>query len=168
MAKALKFLDGYGGQSLAELLDMKRTYRVDSLVGAIEQALNAKPRRNLSSAEHTVLAVEAMEREVNNGGFHQLFTNSSKEHTSHLLGALERIGCPKVAAIARKAIGCLGLPARYTPDDVAAAAGAVSRQLGRCDVRYFAAREPIADRLLEFIEQFASDIRFPRPRRSRS
>jgi len=52
---------------------MEDGYRVDSLVLAMESALDAKDRRTLSPEERVVLAVEALEREVNNGGYDQFF-----------------------------------------------------------------------------------------------
>ena len=68
----LEFLDSYGGQSLDELLAMEATHRKDSLLLAIESALDAKATRlgpaSLTSEERMILAVEALEREVNNGG----------------------------------------------------------------------------------------------------
>ncbi len=47
--------------SLDEILALTRSYRIDSLVVAIEQALDAKSSQ-LSDAERAVLAVEALER----------------------------------------------------------------------------------------------------------
>jgi hypothetical protein len=61
------FLDGYRGQTLDELLTMTDTYREDSIILAIEQALQQKAPTDLTPPEHVVLAVEALEREVNNG-----------------------------------------------------------------------------------------------------
>lgn len=73
------FLEGYEGQTLQQLIAMKENYRIDSLVLAIEQALNAKPDTELSNAERVVLAIEALEREVNNGGYHQFFINAGRD-----------------------------------------------------------------------------------------
>jgi hypothetical protein len=66
-----KFLEGYSGQSTDQLLSLEADYRTDSLVLAFEQAIIQKAERNgvksLSDEERIVLAVEALEREVNNG-----------------------------------------------------------------------------------------------------
>jgi len=79
------FLEGYGGQAIAQLIAMKDSHRVDSLVLAVEQALGGKRAEDLSEPERVVLAVEAMEREVNNGGYEQFFFNSSREFTGLLV-----------------------------------------------------------------------------------
>jgi hypothetical protein len=114
----LLWLDNYSGQTLDELLALTDQYRVDSLVVALEQALEkkaARPGVNLSIEETIVLAVEALEREVNNGGFSQFFINSSCVYTPLIVDALRRIVCPVSANIAEKAIqaaGFEGLPAQ--------------------------------------------------------
>lgn len=137
------FLEGYGGQTTEQLLAMASQYRIDSLVLAFEEGLSRKG--SLTPEERVVLAVEAMEREVNNGGFHQFFTNSSGEYAEELPGALDRIGCPATAALAREA-----LAARTDPD-----------RLDAIDGRYYESREDIAGRLFEFIRQNAGSITLP-------
>jgi len=60
----LQWLDSYSGQTLEQLLAMTNEYRVDSLVVALEQALEQKSARaggeSLSIEETIVLAVEAL------------------------------------------------------------------------------------------------------------
>ena len=69
----LPWFDGYSGQSVDELLSLKGRYRTDSIVVAFEQALSQKSAKRGDSALRTeelaVLAIEALEREVNNGGY---------------------------------------------------------------------------------------------------
>src|SRR5215470_8182521 len=93
----LPFLSSYSGQSPEELLSLESAYRIDSLVLAFEEAVGQKARRqgpqSLSNQELIVLAVEALEREVNNGGYEQFFINSSKEFAPIMVEALGRIGC---------------------------------------------------------------------------
>jgi uncharacterized protein DUF4375 len=140
----LPWLD-YGGQTTDELLALADAYRTDSIVAAFEEALDRKAEaaRSLSGPEQVVLAVEALEREVNNGGFSQFFFNSSRQYCDRVVGALEQIGCPKAAAITRRAVAAAG-------DE---------ETLDRCDHEYYAAGEDIAGRLLEFIRANRSDIR---------
>lgn len=72
------FFDGYDGQTTDELLALETTYRTDSLVLAFEAALRLEPDpAKLSREETWILAIEALEREVNNGGYDQFFLNSS-------------------------------------------------------------------------------------------
>jgi hypothetical protein len=112
----LQWLDGYAGQSLEELLALDGKCRVDSLIVAMEQALEQKSARegddSLSYEEAIVLAVEALEREVNNGGYSQFFVNTSRVYTPIVVGALRRVNCPVTAVItetAMKAAGFHGL-----------------------------------------------------------
>ena len=45
----------------------------------------------LTDAEHDVLAIEALEREVNNGGYSQFFVNGSLEFVPTVVAACSRI-----------------------------------------------------------------------------
>lgn len=148
------FLDSYGGQSTEELLALEREFRVDSLVLAFEQAIQGKSQDSVSTEESYVLAVEGLEREVNNGGYSQFFGNSSGEFSSVIEAALRAIDCPKTADITRDAIAALRVEA-LTAEAVAAAAlnedESIQQALADCDGRYFANDEPIADRLFRWI-----------------
>lgn len=157
-----RFLESYEGQSTEELLALAGEFRIDSLVLAFEQALQAKPADLLSAEESQVLAIEALEREVNNGGYRQFFGNSSGEFTPVIETALRAIGCPKVADITRDAVAALGSGV-LTAKAVAAAEfaddEAIEAALAACDDRYFANDEPIADRLFQWIGRHAHAIR---------
>jgi len=58
----------------------------------------------LTSAERVAYCVDALEREVNNGGFQQFFWNSSGDTAAETLGALEAIGAAAAAGILRRAL----------------------------------------------------------------
>ncbi len=161
------WLDGYSGQSADELLSLQGKYRTDSLVLAFEEAIRQKAERegtqNLTNEERVVLAVEALEREVNNGGYDQFFANSSREFAPTVVGALQRIGCKKTATITQKAIKALGTSDLTAEAIDAAMAGDDEQrlaQLNRCDDSYCKSTEPIAERLLAFIKANKTSIRF--------
>ena len=139
------FLESHGGQTTEELLGLAGKYRIDSLVLAFEQAIQRKP--NPSTEEIYVLAVEALEREVNNGGYSQFFSNSSNEFAGIVETALRAIGCPRTADITRDAVLA------------SAAGGDPEKVFSICDDRYFRNDEPIADRLFEWIKANRSEIR---------
>jgi len=153
----LEWLDGYSGQTVDQLLALDGRCRVDSLVLAFEEALGQKVARSgegsLSSEERIVLAIEALEREVNNGGFGQFFENSSREFAPIIVQALERIGCPRTAEIAQEAIDALHLP-KLTVDAIEASINNTESDddLNRCDESYMQAGEDIAGRLFAFIK----------------
>jgi hypothetical protein len=79
----------YSGQSADELFGLAGSCRADSLVVAFETALDEKATNQgfaaLSEPERDVLAVEALEREVNNAGSGQLVLNSSNVHVSQVV-----------------------------------------------------------------------------------
>ena len=161
MSTDLPFLDSYAGQSTGELIDLERSYRVDSIVLAFEEALQRK--RNLTQQEKVVLSVEALEREVNNGGFSQFFCNSSREFAADIGGALVDIGCPKTAALTQSAMSILAVDVSMTSDEIEDAACDASEvqdeKLGELDAIYYQGEEePIADKLFEFIKRNRSSI----------
>ena len=154
-----KFLKGYSAQSVEQLLSLESEYRIDSLVLAFEEAIGQKAgregTRNLTEEENVILAVEALEREVNNGGYHQFFINSSQQFVPIVVSALQRIGCNKTAAITEKAIKTLGI-SDLNPEAIDMATARLGKQLiaklEKCDDSYYKSAEPIADRLFSFIK----------------
>ena len=143
-----RFLEGHGGRTTEQLLALETECRLDSLVLAFEEGIQAKGLHppDIAPQEEYVLAVEALEREVNNGGYGQFFVNSSNEYAAVMEEALLAIGCPKVAAITREAISARG---KAGEDGVFAS----------CDARYYASDEPIADRLFDWIKRNRASIR---------
>jgi len=165
-----EFLAGYDGQSTAELLGFRGRYRTDSLVLALEEALGQKASRVgtalLTTEERIVLAVEGLEREVNNGGYEQFFLNESAEFAGEIATALETIGCPSYAATAQRALAALGISGQPSPAAIEAAmeAGGASleERLRECDDAFFAVDgEDIAESLLEFVRTHAENITVP-------
>ena len=148
-----RWLEGYSGESAADLIALASSCRIDSIVLAFEQAVQAKLETmalsDLTEAELTILAVESLEREVNNGGYDQFFLNTP-EYSPHVAAALDRIGCPVTAKITREAIALAG----RTPED--ARNDALHKA---CDSPYYESGEPIADRLFEYLKRNAGAVR---------
>lgn len=154
------FLDRYSGQSVDELLALENEYRVDSIVLAFEEAVLRKAERigmdSLSEAERTILAVEALEREVNNGGYDQFFFNSSCQYASIIVEALERIGCPKTAKITQGAIDALDAPdlTVETIERIIQSDDEERREKhGECDEDFYDYEEDLAECLFLFIKK---------------
>jgi hypothetical protein len=166
----LPWRDAYHDESTDALLALEGHYRTDSIIVVFEQAVGQKAARagdaGLSPEEYAILAIEALEREVNNGGYSQFFTNSSKEHAARVVEALEAIGCPRFAAVTRDAVSALGISGPVTEAAVDAAMDGISDErlarLSACDAAYSGvAGEDIAARLLAFIKEHRSAIRLP-------
>jgi Domain of unknown function (DUF4375) len=154
----LPFLKEYSGQTVEQLLSLEGEYRIDSLVGAFEEALLKKAFRDgdavLNDEERIILAVEALEREVNNGGYSLFFENSTREFAPIIVQALVRIGCPKTAEITQRAIDALHLPDLSVEAIDAAMAGDNVREedLNGCDKSYYKGPEDIAGQLFAFVK----------------
>jgi hypothetical protein len=108
-----QWLDEYSGQSTAELLALEATHRIDSLVLAFEAALQQRVAEggfeSLSEHDCFILAIEALEREVNNGGYAQFFVNESAIFTPVILDALTAIGASTTRQVTADAIAALGM-----------------------------------------------------------
>jgi len=154
-----KWLD-YAGQSTSELIDLAGEYRIDSIVCAFEQAIGQKEdsstQSEISSEERTVLAIEALEREVNNGGYDQFFRNLSREYVPVIVRELQRIGCTEAAALTQRAIDILAIQGGLTHGAIAAAMAeeddSRAEKLGECDDAYYSSIGDLAGPLFEFIK----------------
>jgi len=161
-----KWLDAYSGQTTAELIDLEEEYRTDSLVLAFEQALQQKVDRvgndNLSDAERVVLAVEALEREVNSGGYSQFFFNSSNEFTPIVVHSLGAIGCSEVAELTQLAIDMLGINGPITVDAIDCVmeneSDELEERLDVCDEQYYKVAGDLSGPLFEFIKANRDEI----------
>lgn len=156
-----EFLDAYDGQSTDELIALSATHRIDSIVLAFEQALQDKA--SLNKEERTIVAIEGLEREVNNGGFSQFFVNSSNEFVPCIQEALKAIGCPKTATLCSQAMAILGITEDMSTDTIEDLACDASdeqdQRLSKLDEIYYEGEEePIAGKLFEFIQQNRSVI----------
>ena len=171
-AKEKSVADGkwleYSGQTTAELIAMEKSFRIDSLVAAFQQAIDQKAARvreqNLTEEERIALAVQDLEREVNNGGYDQYFINSS-EYRGIIVRALERIGCRRAATITKQAIDSLGISGLLTTAKIDQAMSKVDEKrseiLDECDHQYFANEEFIAGKLFEFIKANPGRVSVP-------
>jgi hypothetical protein len=175
MKPRLPWIDDYHGETCDELLAKKGKFATGGILFAFERGLYAKnnrdPKTRFTPAEWTVLAVEGLEREVNNGGYHQFFTNSSVEYVPAVVAALKTIGCPRTAALTQEAIDLLGLD-EVTANSVEERALDQSEEarydqllaaLNAIDQRFYAydTGESIEDSLLSYIEANKDSIHLP-------
>ena len=156
----------YKKQTTGQLLNCAETHRVDSLLCSFELGIKAKEASGveLTSEERLVLAVAALQREVNNGGFHQFFTNSSCKYVPSIVDCLKRIGAQEAAELAAKSISLLKLP-QVTAEAASQAAGAIPEdddevlaELDACDQRYYTIGD-MDEKLFEFVKTNADLIR---------
>jgi hypothetical protein len=163
-----KWLDGYSGQTVEQLLALSPEYRIDSIVLAFEDALTRRAQDiglgALNEVEISVLAIEALEREVNNGGHHQFFLNTP-EYAEHVVAALRRIGCTRTAEVVQRAIDLLELTGPITASRVAdaldhdAKGSLIEILIEECDAPYFDEPESIAERLFAYLSENRQRVR---------
>ncbi len=159
----------YEGQSTSELIALRESHRKDSLVLAFEQGIQSKADRAgfdaLTQAEQTVLVVEAVEREVNNGGYRQLFLNQTHEYVEHFVDALHRIGCPVAARLTQDAINALQLEGPASPQAVSRTIqredSARDALLNDLDDRYYDEVGDLSEALFAWIQAHAEHITLP-------
>ena len=154
----------YTGQTTPELLAGKSTHAIASLLCAFEWGIQAKigpgGEDELTGDERLVLAVMALQREVNNGGYSQFFTNSSRRFASTIVEYLRRIGCDATATITERAIRTLNVEA-VSDDSVSHAAlnanTSTNQLLDMLDREYYKLNE-IEPQLFQFIETHQNNI----------
>lgn len=154
----LKFLKDYSGQTVDDLLRMAETHRIDSLVLAFESALDKKATSkgfvNLSEPEQFILAIETLEREVNNGGYLQFFMNTSSEYVPIIVKALKAILCLNTAFTTQYAINEFNK--NNKPEDQQR----LHALMDAFDNLYFESNECIEDELFEYIKRHKEEINF--------
>jgi len=168
----LKWLDQYSGESTDQLIALETEYRSDSIVLAFEQALDQKSERSgyesLSVEETDILAIEALEREVNNGGYHQFFFNTcyslGSDYAIHIVNALRRIGHAEAAELTSEAIALLEIDGEITVDAINQVMekdddSALLEKLDLLDTRYYETVGDLSVPLLEYIKQNREKIR---------
>ena len=155
----LRWLPEYSGETTSELIALERAFRKDSVIAAFEQALEEKAHRIggiglLTGEERVVLAVVALEREVNNGGYDQFLLNTNGELVEEADGALERIGRGDLARLTRRAIDIAKSHVR-SQADLPSADGV------EADSEYYQVAGDLAEPLFEFIKQIQERIILP-------
>lgn len=157
-------MEGYSGETTDELIGRADEYRTDSVVLAFEQAIAAKADRVGSQAltwpERVVLAVEALEREVNSGGYVSLFAYEA-EHVPDLVRALTAIGATRAGQITQAAIDALRIDGPLTGAAVQAAVEADefdADALSAHDDAYLADVGDLAEPLLEYIRANRTEV----------
>lgn len=170
VAPSRRWLKTYSGQSTAQLIAMESKYDLASLLLALEQALGMKVHRfgatSLSLPERTVIAVEALEREVMNGGYQLFFQNSSKVHAPQVVAALKRIQSFTIAKITQDALSAIGLRGRVNRKQIDIAMAKLNpkadARLRRCDEVFFLAGCEITPLLFRYVKANRDRVSIPR------
>jgi hypothetical protein len=124
----------------------------DDIVISSKADLVSHPAR-----KQVALCLHKLEAEVNNGGFHQFFGNSSGELVPETLRALDAIGAPKTKALLEQAIA-VAFPSGY-PSDTSEVSlkladfDEVADGLEPLDQAFYRYQEPLSDLVNSFLER---------------
>jgi hypothetical protein len=165
--KRTDVFEQYSGETLDELLAYPSKGQYGSLARAFEQAIQQKVAQKgkdgLTKEEYIVLAVRALDREVNNGGYDQFFCNSSRQYASTIVDALRQIGCDEAASITQRALGALSVPS-LDPDSITKAItkndNRRTEELYACDRLFYQKHQDIAKNLYLFVKRNKTRIEF--------
>ncbi len=113
----------------------------------------------LNDAQRVFYITQALEMEVNNGGFAQFFYNSSGKFANEIVSAFEKIGAVKTAEICKKAVSIYGdtVPLdRDEREDVLVPEDEVEEErieeiLDTCDSAFYAYEEDLVALNYQFI-----------------
>ncbi len=102
------FFTSCNAQTKFDLDKVLQMDREDLIVMEIDTYLNEKSKyreemEKLNSSQRVLLIIESLQSEINNGGFHQYYWNSSGDYAMETVNALNQIGAVKTAEIVKKA-----------------------------------------------------------------
>ena len=113
----------------------------------------------LTPAVRVAYCLHQLEAEVNNGGFHQFFSNSTGEYVAETIQALLDIGAIRTSDLLKRAVA-IGFPAGY-PADASAYASAVADfddvadALEPLDQEFFRYEDSLSDLVNEYLAKSA-------------
>ena len=112
----------------------------------------------LSVPQRVFYLNQNLEREVNNGGFHQFFFNLSGDNAEETIGTLEAIGAHKTAELLRQAIAAF--PDAKVPKDpderqVSMLNAFRDGAFNDLDEKFFAYEDPMTDLNFDWIRKNA-------------
>jgi hypothetical protein len=141
---------GQGSSTTMNLMDV---------IAAVQEKERRRGSDALAPHEKVVLDVDALEGEINNGGFHQYFFNSAGDRVAAAVDALKLIGALKAAAIVEDA--CRPFPDGRPDVDRFAR----QRQLQKIDdavfkgldERFYAYPDPIGELMVTYYRKHSAD-----------
>jgi hypothetical protein len=122
--------------------------------------------QDLSTPERVFLLIWEFESEVNNGGFHQYFHNSSGAGAPHVVAALKTVGAQATGAIAQRALNAVNPVTTWADDagrqaSIKALPSATRQTLEDLDQEYYACREDLIPLLYKYVAEHRTEIGAP-------
>jgi hypothetical protein len=147
-----------------EILKLRNsTEMIIELSYGISDKINKNGYDSLSQVEKVLHHVYWLESEVNNGGFHQYFSNSSGDYAFETPEACKEIGAPYTASLVDNANNIF--PNGKPPSDwqqrnnwLNENGETIKKTLGDIDNKFFEYREPLAELQKEYMEKYKGQI----------
>jgi Domain of unknown function (DUF4375) len=123
--------------------------------------------RDLSPPERVFLLVWELESEVNNGGFHQYFHNSSGALARDVVNALKTIGAQATADITQRALNTVGAMVTNWSDDadrqasIARLSPQARQILEELDGEYYKCPEDLTPLLYNYVAEHRTQVGAP-------
>jgi hypothetical protein len=142
--------------------------RRDMIVMEIDTYLNTKSEYGekidrLNESQKILLIVENLEREINNGGFHQFYWNSTGDYAIETVHALMKIGANKTSEIVKKANS--EFKNRSVPEDRAERQKKIElieekakENWKKCDYEFHKYQDNLTELLIAFVIKNKSDF----------
>jgi hypothetical protein len=152
-------------------IDIEKILKIEDETAAIielDTKLNeiskyGKEIERLTESQKTVLIVENLEREINNGGFNQFFFNSSGDFAHETVTALRTIKAFKTADIVSKSISAW--PNQKVPKDrkkrqelLEEIAENADKVWNECDQEFYKYQDNIGILLLDYVRLNKTDF----------
>jgi len=121
----------------------------------------------LTIPEQVFLLIWELESEVNNGGFHQYFYNSSGALAPNIVSALKILGAEAVADIAQRALNAVGNAITSWSDDAVrlASVNRLSSEareiLENLDQEYYKCPEDLTPLLYKYVAEHRIEVHAP-------
>ena len=110
-----------------------------------------------------MLIIENLEREINNGGFHQFYWNSSGNHANETIDALTKIGANKTAEIVKKANsefknGTVPKDRIERQNELELIEEKAEENWNKCDLEFYEYQDDLTELLIAFVIKNKTDF----------
>lgn len=119
---------------------------------------------DLTAAEKTVYCIDSLSREMENGGFGQLFHHDTGAYTLDILEALEQIRAKKTLAVVQEVVNLFPNGQFPTDEDERAdifdqISSELVDEIAQCDDRFHDAGENLIELTLKFVAKSVAQFR---------
>jgi hypothetical protein len=163
------FFANANAQTEFDLEKVLKIEKRDLIVMKIDTYLNSKSEygdniEKLNPFQRIFLFVENLEREINNGGFNQFYSNSSGNFSQETVNALLEIRAEKTAEIVKKAnseFKSENVPKDRTErqNELELIGGKAEKNWNKCDSEFYEYQDNLTELLIAFVIKNKSEFK---------